>query len=289
MQSVPCNSSFRLAIVQGMWGSLCCKKSFKFGEKTCESHPDPYPSLACSSSPLMAVKDFHFEFQNYVNRRALKEKNYKINHCFKARCEVKSSFPVLSILVLWPTTCRDGNRFEKKTHYNYTLKCFCWKKTLFRNEPLVLWHQLRCIFRLGYFLALTSFILFFLLFFLTPIIWFIVINRNSWVYWASYCIQLELTVMIFSSTIIAHFLFPFNQRSSIQLFPPVLPFTQPIRKILSKHGLLVKSASAQFLCRWWWGGKVCLWIFDKRSNKEAFDKEWKNCSEKGRIRPWRAL
>ena len=60
--------------------------------------------------------------------------------------------------------------------------------------------------------------------------------------------------MIFSSTIIAHFLFPFNQRSSIQLFPPVLPFTQPIRKILSKHGLLVKSASAQFLCRrWWWG------------------------------------
>ena len=80
--------------------------------------------------------------------------------------------------------------------------------------------------------------------------------------------------MIFSSTIIAHFLFPFNQRSSIQLFPPVLPFTQPIRKILSKHGLLVKSASAQFLCRWWWG-KVCLWIFDKRSNKGAFDKEWK--------------
>ena len=125
--------------------------TFQVGGKTCGSHSDPYPSLACSSSPLMAVKDFHFEFQNYVNRRALKEKNYKINHCFKARCEVKSSFPVLSILVLWPTTCRDGNRFEKKTHYNYTLKCFCWKKTLFRNEPLVLWHQLRCIFRLGYF------------------------------------------------------------------------------------------------------------------------------------------
>ena len=52
--------------------------------------------------------------------------------------------------------------------------------------------------------------------------------------------------MIFSSTIIAHFLFPFNQRCSIQLFPPVLPFTQPIRKILSKHGVLSKARQ-----RWW--------------------------------------
>ena len=81
--------------------------------------------------------------------------------------------------------------------------------------------------------------------------------------------------MIFSSTIIAHFLFPFNQRSSIQLFPPVLPFTQPIRKILSKHGVLSKARQLSFYAGGGWGGKVCLWIFDKRSNKEAFDKEWK--------------
>ena len=34
------------------------------------------------------------------------------NHCYKAHCEVKCSFPVLSILVLWPTH-RDRNRFQR--------------------------------------------------------------------------------------------------------------------------------------------------------------------------------
>ena len=83
--------------------------------------------------------------------------------------------------------------------------------------------------------------------------------------------------MIFSSTIIAHFLFPFNQRCSIQLFPPVLPFTQPIRKILSKHALLVKSASAQFLCRWWWGEGVSLDLRQKiqqRSFWQGMEKQF---------------
>ena len=86
--------------------------------------------------------------------------------------------------------------------------------------------------------------------------------------------------MIFSSTIIAHFLFPFNQRCSIQLFPPVLPFTQPIRKILSKHSVLSKARQLSFYAGGDGGGRCVSGSSTKDPTKELLTRNGKTVLRK---------